>query len=88
MKIDEIERIKRIGTKMTVGTGEAKAHSLHRLVRCLDCKHWCQDSQWYPKGGPLGCCDKICDGITVHDDSQPVQTEENFGCVYGEESNI
>ena len=26
----EIERIKRIAAKMTVGTGEAKAHSLHR----------------------------------------------------------
>ena len=29
----EIERIKRVASKMTLGTGEAKAHSLHRLVR-------------------------------------------------------
>ena len=36
----EIERIKRIAVKMDFGTGEAKAHSLHRVVRppCPNCK--------------------------------------------------
>lgn len=28
----EIERCKRIASKMTVGTNEAKAHSLHRMI--------------------------------------------------------
>lgn len=35
----ERERIKSVASKMTVGTGEAKAHSLHRMVGrlCVIC---------------------------------------------------
>ena len=64
----EFERIKRIGAKMTVGTGEAKAHSLHRLVRGERQNPLYMNTKCNCCGTPLvraveiGLCAHCCDG--------------------------